>query len=92
MQTQEAVTLLEMRCNKTLVQNHLQKLTNKVITGRDIANIRSKFISSCKEKDNLQAIVEKLRENEGKDTLHIFLAIKPYVHKDSSTLYNTFSK
>ena len=52
------------------MQNHLQKVTNKVITGRDIANIRHKFISSSKEKDNLQAIVEKLSENEGWGTAH----------------------
>ena len=50
-----------MQCNKKLVQNHLQKVTNKVISAWDLSNIKVKYVTHGKEKNNVQAIVKKLR-------------------------------
>ncbi|XP_065679758.1 zinc finger SWIM domain-containing protein 1 [Hydra vulgaris] len=64
----EAVKLLKMRCNKIILQNHLKNITGKVITGRDLSNIKAKHVTYSIEKNNVESIVKKLQNNEGSTT------------------------
>ena len=46
---QEALTLLEVGGNATLVRNYIEKKTGKFLTNQDICNMKMKFSSSCEE-------------------------------------------
>jgi hypothetical protein len=60
----EASKLLAMKCNKVMLQSHLQKTSGRVVTGRDISNIR-KGMKNGGKKNDLEAIAKKLSENPG---------------------------
>ena len=59
--------MLEMKCNKVMLQNHLQKASQQVVTGRDISNIRAKCkANGIAKKNDIEAIAGKLSQNAGK--------------------------
>ena len=60
----EAEKLLKTKCNKKVLQSHLQQITGKVVTGRDITNIRAKMTTKC-ERNDVEELIRKLQENEG---------------------------
>ncbi|CAB3995110.1 zinc finger SWIM domain-containing 1-like [Paramuricea clavata] len=57
--------LLKMKCNKKVLQNHLQTISGKVVTCRDISNMKAKLSSSKSNRNDIEKLVKKLRENEG---------------------------
>ncbi|XP_071963768.1 zinc finger SWIM domain-containing protein 3-like [Antedon mediterranea] len=65
---EEAVKLFEMDCNRKQVQNHLQKITGKVIIRRDITNIKQQFMKDKTKKSNVEEVVKKLNRIQGSTT------------------------
>ena len=66
-QKREASSLLTMKVNKKLLQQHLSSTTGKVVTLKDISNIQSEV--NCANSDSdLDALVTRLRANEGSST------------------------
>lgn len=59
--------MLDMKCNKAMLQNHLQKTSGQVVTGRDISNIRAKMAKNGVKKNDVEAIAVKLSQNAGKE-------------------------
>ena len=60
----EASSLLKMKVNKKLLQQHLSSTTGKVVTLKDISNIQS-TVNAAEDIGDLNALVTHLRENEG---------------------------
>ena len=60
----EATSLLKMKVNKKLLQQHLTSTTGKVVTLKDISNIQS-GVSAADSGSDLDALVTRLRESEG---------------------------
>ena len=48
--------MLNLKCNKIMLQSHLQKLSGQVVTGRDISNIRVKKSKSDEDKNDIEKI------------------------------------
>ena len=53
--------LLELKVNKKLLQEHLSSSTGKVVTLKDISNLKSELPT----KNNLDTLVTRLRSMEG---------------------------
>ena len=66
-QKREASSLLTMKVNKQLLQQHLTSTTGKVVTLKDISNIQSE-INRANSDCDLDALVTRLRANEGSST------------------------
>ena len=64
-QKAEAKSLLKMKVNKKLLQQHLTVTSNKIVTLQDISNIQSEA-NANDDGNNLTALVNRLREIEGK--------------------------
>ena len=60
----EATSLLKMKVNKKLLQQHLTSTTGKVVTLKDISNIQS-GVSAADSGSVLDALVTRLKESEG---------------------------
>jgi hypothetical protein len=52
----ETDKLLKMKCNKKVLQNHLQMISGKVVTGRDISNIKAKSLSSKSNRNRMKSL------------------------------------
>ena len=61
----ETEKLLKMKCNKKVLQSHLQNFSGKVITSRDINNMRAKVLISQSDKNDIEKLIKKLQENKG---------------------------
>ena len=60
----EASSLLKMKVNKKLLQQHLSSTTGRVVTLKDISNIQS-GVNAAEGSEDLGALVTRLRESEG---------------------------
>ena len=63
---EEAVKLLKLKANKKLVQNHLINVSGKTVTMKDVHNIATKGISSCR--NDFQELVEEMKRVKGRCT------------------------
>ena len=61
----EAIQLLELKVNKELLQQHLCSSKGKVVTLKDISNLKSELPT----KNNLDTLVSRLRSIEGQYTI-----------------------
>ena len=68
-QKNEAKSLLKMKVNKKLLQQHLTNTSKKIVTLRDISNIQSE-VNACSDGNYLMALVTRLREIEGIEFLY----------------------
>ena len=58
-------SMLQLNPNKRLLQTHLQDMTGKPVTLRDITNIRVRH-NSGQTRNNLEAVVDILRKVPGR--------------------------
>ena len=72
----EASSLLTMKVNKKLLQQHLSSTTGKVVTLKDISNIQSE-VNRANSDSDLDALVTRLRANEGSSTYNYICS---YMH------------
>ena len=56
--------MLRMKVNKKLLQQHITKVTGKIVTLKDLTNIQTTLASQCDGND-LKALVNRLRGMEG---------------------------
>ena len=61
----ETEKLLKMKCNKKVLRSHVQNFSGKVITSCDINNMRAKVLISKSDKNDIEKLIKKLRENKG---------------------------
>ena len=63
---QEALNLLDVGGNTTLVRNYLERKTGKVITNQDIHNMKRKYLcSNNSDEDKVFSILQKFLEANG---------------------------
>ena len=64
-----------MKVNKKLLQQHLTVTSNKIVTLKNISNIQSEA-NATDDGNNLTALVNRLREIEGKVWLmHLLIMV-----------------
>ena len=64
----DAEELLRLKVNTKLLQQHLCGETGKVVTLKDVRNIQT-GIHALSEKNNLEALVARLRKIHGKQSI-----------------------
>ncbi|XP_065067586.1 uncharacterized protein LOC135693127 [Rhopilema esculentum] len=71
----EAVKLISLRCNKKVLQEHLQVATGKIVTGRDVSNIRAK-LNTNSSKNNIKALVESYSKTKVRTILFFYSQLR----------------
>ena len=56
--------LIKLKVNKKLLQQHISECTQKVVTLKDIINIKT-GLRSKKDRNDISAVVSKLKAMEG---------------------------
>ena len=57
--------MIRLGVNKKLLQLHVQQVTGKVITLKDLSNVRTQLNDQA-TKNNLSAVVEQLQQIKGR--------------------------
>ena len=63
-----------MQANKKLVQQHISKTSGKVVTLKDLSNLRAQMEVKSGNSTELEALVEDLTAIEGLSCKHIYVA------------------
>ena len=71
---QKAKELLQVKANKKMIKNKLEKQTGKVITLKDLSNLMAQSKSES-SRNNLESAVRQLCEKHGKSVLLYFVCI-----------------
>jgi uncharacterized protein YerC len=58
--------MIRLGVNKKLLQLHIQQVTGKVITLKDLSNVRTQLNDQA-TKNDLAAVVEQLQQIKGRD-------------------------
>ena len=66
----EAESLIKMKVNKKLLQQHLSETTGKIVTLKDVSNIQ---ISIHRSDESVETVVDSLRETEGKKLMTSYM-------------------
>jgi hypothetical protein len=63
---EETGNMIRLGVNKKLLQLHVQQVTGKVITLKDLSNVRTQLNDQA-TKNDLAAVVEQLQQIKGRD-------------------------
>lgn len=58
-----AKSMISMKANKKLLQNHLMKDTGKVVLLKDLHNIAAKL--KCPQRNNLTELISQMKKSPG---------------------------